>query len=72
MELQVNHFLPILASLELLEWTLGDLIIHVFGPKSQGKIFGFWLKKWLFAVAVLTSRCRHSSLGSVSLHPKCD
>ena len=31
------HFLPISASLELLEWTLGDLINHVFGSKSQGR-----------------------------------
>ena len=31
------HFLPISASLELFEWTLGDLINHVFGSKSQGR-----------------------------------
>ena len=31
------HFLPISASLELLEWTLGNLINHVFGSKSQGR-----------------------------------
>ena len=31
------HYLPISACLELLEWTLGDLINHVFGSKSQGR-----------------------------------
>ena len=31
------HYLPVSASLELLEWTLGDLINHVFGSKSQGR-----------------------------------
>ena len=38
------HYLSILASLELLEWTLGDLIKHVSGSKSQGRDpSGFWL-----------------------------
>ena len=38
------HYLPISASLELLEWTLGDLINHVSGSKSQGRDpSGFWL-----------------------------
>ena len=44
------HFLPISASLGLLEWTLGDLINHVFGPKSQGRTFGFLTgKKWIYS-----------------------
>ena len=29
------HYLPILANLELLEWTLGDLTSHVSSSKSQ-------------------------------------
>ena len=29
------HYLPISASLELLEWTLGDLTSHVSSSKSQ-------------------------------------
>ena len=37
------HYLPISASLELLEWTLGDLINHVSSSKSQGRDpSGFW------------------------------
>ena len=38
------HYLSISASLELLEWTLGDLINHVSSSKSQGRDpSGFWL-----------------------------
>ena len=38
------HYLPISASLELLEWTLGDFTSHVSSSKSQGRDpSGFWL-----------------------------
>ena len=67
------HYLPIPACLELLEWTLGDLINHVFGSKSQGRtLLAFWLSKVTIVIAVLTSRCPHLSKSSVSIHPKWD
>ena len=38
---------------------------------KEGLLVFDWKSDYI-AVAVLTSRWRHSSLGSVSLHPKCD
>ena len=51
------HYLPTPASLELLEWTLGDLTSHLSSPRTSGEtfpVFGTW--KVTIVVVVLTLR----------------
>ena len=66
------HYLPISASLELLEWTWVTLSTTCSALRVRERLFWFLTGKVTIVVAVLTSRRPHPSKDSVSIHPKRD